>query len=261
MDTLHKYPKTYHLEGSRRWPTEADDEGVPFAEIAGRHLVVEEKMDGTQVGLGFSASRELMLQSRGHFLHQSGRDPQYNLLKQWATCHQHAFWEVLGTRYVMYGEWLYAKHTIFYDHLPHYFLEFDVLDTHTETFLDTPARQRLLAPLPVHAVAVLHAGPVDSLQALQAMIGPSGFVSQHQMEHLQQACQQARVQHERTLQETDRSGQMEGLYIKVEVDGVVQERYKWIRPAFLDAVLNAGGHWQQRNILPNQLHPNASLFS
>ena len=49
-------------------------------------------------------------------------------MKQWANAHRDAFYEVLGSRYIMYGEWMYAKHSVFYDALPHYFLEFDVLD-------------------------------------------------------------------------------------------------------------------------------------
>src|SRR5205807_2014548 len=32
----------------------------------------------------------------------------------------------LTDRYILYGEWLYAKHTVFYTDLPHYFLEFDI---------------------------------------------------------------------------------------------------------------------------------------
>jgi hypothetical protein len=67
-------------------------------------------------------------------------------------------WELLGDRYVMYGEWLYARHTIFYTHLPHYFLEFDILDTQNDHFLDMPRRQVLLASTPfIQSVRVLYA--------------------------------------------------------------------------------------------------------
>jgi len=52
----------------------------------------------------------------------------------------------------MYGEWLYAKHTIYYDQLPAYFLEFDVLDMQIGEFLSTARRRELLAGLPVAAV-------------------------------------------------------------------------------------------------------------
>jgi RNA ligase len=62
---------------------------------------------------------------------------------------------VLGDRYVLYGEWLYAKHTVFYNALPHYFLEYDVLDLHTQQFLSTQVRRVLLAALPIVSVPVL----------------------------------------------------------------------------------------------------------
>ena len=43
--------------------------------------------------------------------------------------------DVLGDRYILYGEWLYAKHTVFYNSLPHYFLEYDLLDRFPGQFL------------------------------------------------------------------------------------------------------------------------------
>ena len=44
----------------------------------------------------------------------------------------------------MYGEWLYAKHTVYYDALPHYFLEFDIYDKEQAIFLSTKKRKELL---------------------------------------------------------------------------------------------------------------------
>ena len=134
-ETLYKYPRTYHIEGSRLQPGDQDLACIPFAEIAGRHLVVEEKMDGANAALSFSPSGSLLLQSRGHYLAGGPRERHFDLFKQWAHTHRGAFWPVLGERYVLYGEWLYAKHTIYYDALPHYFLEFDVLDKAQGRFL------------------------------------------------------------------------------------------------------------------------------
>ena len=48
--TIHKYPRTQHLEGSRLQPGDEDLEAVPFRAIAGRNLVVEEKVDGANCG-------------------------------------------------------------------------------------------------------------------------------------------------------------------------------------------------------------------
>ena len=146
-------------------------ESVPFSELAGRHLVVEEKVDGANAAISFRADGELMLQSRGHFLTGGAREKHFTLFKQWAQVHRDALFERLGSRHVMYGEWLYAKHTVFYDMLPHYFMEFDILDVESEAFLSTPRRQKLLASLPIASVRVLSSGKMKSLKALTTLLG------------------------------------------------------------------------------------------
>jgi len=67
----------------------------------------------------------------------------------------HTRFAVLGARYIMYGEWMYAKHTVFYDRLPHTFLEFDVYDRKARVFLSTKARRALLTGLPIMPVPVV----------------------------------------------------------------------------------------------------------
>src|SRR5919204_4474294 len=110
---LHKYPRTLHLEGSRLQPGDEDLETVPFAELAGRFVVVEEKLDGANAGLSFDADGRLRLQSRGHFLTGGARERHFTLFKQWAHTHAARLRQALGSRYLLYGEWLYAQHTIF----------------------------------------------------------------------------------------------------------------------------------------------------
>jgi hypothetical protein len=80
MTTLHKYPRTRHVEGSRLQPGDEDLDAVPFAELAGRHLVCEEKLDGANAGLSFDAGGRLWLQSRGHFLTGGVREKHFDLL-------------------------------------------------------------------------------------------------------------------------------------------------------------------------------------
>ncbi|NUR26215.1 MAG: DNA ligase, partial [Catenulispora sp.] len=43
---MFKYPRTPHLAGSRLQPGDHDLAQVPFEHVRGRHLVVEEKLDG-----------------------------------------------------------------------------------------------------------------------------------------------------------------------------------------------------------------------
>jgi len=72
--------------------------------------------------------------------------------------------------------------------------------------------------------------------------------------------QESHLDVSQVLKETDQSQLMEGLYVKIEEDGVVKERYKYVRSSFLQAVFDSESHWQDRPILHNQLMQDASLF-
>jgi hypothetical protein len=260
MLTIQKYPRTQHIEGSRLQPGDEDLHSVPFAELAGRYLVVEEKLDGANAGICFDESGRLWLQSRGHFLTGGLREKHFNLFKQWAHTHADALRAALGDRYVLYGEWLYAKHTIYYDQLPHYFLEFDVLDRQTGEFLSTDRRQSLLAASPMMSVPVLHRGLVRTLDELLGHIGPALYKGPAWRERLAAECSELELDADRIAAETDRSDLMEGLYIKVEEEGRVVGRYKYVRADFLTAVLDSGSHWLKRPIVPNRLRDGVDLF-
>src|SRR5262245_30894161 len=248
---IHKYPRTHHLEGSRLQPGDEDDDAKPWSELAGRHVVAEEKMDGANCGISFDPAGQVHLQSRGHFLVGGGRERHFNRFKQWAGGLAADLWPRLGARFVVYGEWLCAKHTIFYDRLPHHFLEFDVLDTETGAFLSTVRRRELLAGLPVASVPVLWEGTLTDPAELISLVGPSRFKSPDWRDRLDGQARARNLDPERVRRETDPTDLMEGLYVKVEEEGLVKARYKYVRADFLSAVLDSGTHWLRRPILPN----------
>jgi hypothetical protein len=261
VEQIVKYPRTQHIEGSGVQTGDEDLALMPFRSLAGLHLVVEEKMDGANCAVSFSAEGQLMLQSRGHFLTGGPRERQFDMLKPWAGRYAAELRAALGRRYVMFGEWLYAKHTVFYTDLPHYFLEFDLYDREDDCFLSTPRRAELLDALPfVVSVRVLHSGPVGSYRQLVGMAGPSAFVRPGAAQLLRDTCAERGLDPEQALRESETGGLMEGLYIKHEQDGVVKERYKYVRAGFLQTVFDSQSHWMDRPILPNLLAPGASLF-
>ena len=162
---------------------------------------------------------------------------------------------------MLYGEWVYAKHTVYYDRLPHYFLEFDVLDTRDNRFLSTPRRRALLDGLPIAQVPVLHEGAVRSMKQLLAMIGPSNYKGPDWRNRLDESGRALGLDVDRIRRETDPSDQMEGLYIKVEEDGSVLARYKYVRAGFLQVVFSSESHWLARPIVPNRLRDGVDLFA
>jgi hypothetical protein len=258
---IHKYPRTHHIAGSRLQPGDEDLDSVPFSGIAGKHLVVEEKVDGANCGISFDSTGQLQLQSRGHYLTGGAREKHFALFKQWASTHAAALHRCLGNRYLLYGEWLYAKHTVYYDRLPHYFMEFDVLDTVEQVFLSTPRRKQLLQDVAVVPVRILYAGSLRTQREMTDLVGPSRFMSDSHLSTLLSQTQQLSLDADRTMRETDRSNLMEGLYIKVEENDIVTERYKYVRADFLTAVLESEGHWLNRKIVPNQLADGVDIWS
>lgn len=261
MTEILKYPRTHHLQGSRLQPGDEDLEAISFAEIAGRYLVVEEKLDGANSGISFGPNQKLLLQSRGHYLTGGEREKHFALFKSWANGHTRALWQMLGTRYVMYGEWLYAKHTVYYDNLPHYFMEFDVFDREQNAFLSTARRNDLLDRAIITAVPVLEEGQDLDREKAHGLINESLYKSSTWRDRLFEAARAQSLDVDRVDRETDHLDLAEGLYIKVEEDEIVKARYKFIRPSFLTAVTNSEGHWLDRPILPNTLADGVDIFA
>ena len=46
---------------------------------------------------------------------------------------------------------------------------------------------------------------------------------------------------------------MEGIYIKVEENGEVVDRMKYVRASFLQTVEESQSHWLDRPIIPNRI--------
>ncbi len=260
MDAIKKYPRTAHIEGSGLQKGD-DGDRVPFVDLAGKPLVVEEKVDGANVGIWFREDGEAVTQSRGHVLTGGPGEAQFALLKTWISVHQGALRDALGARYILYGEWMYAKHTVFYDALPHYLMEFDLLDRETGTYLSTARRREILAHTPVVPVPVVYEGALSRLKDLTALMRRSLYKSVHWRESLRKA-QEATVSDPSHFgaSDTDDSDLSEGLYVKWEEDGVVRGRYKWVRTAFIQTILDSGTHWRDRVLIPNGLRGDVDIF-
>jgi len=260
MERIAKYPRTQHLEGSRLQPGDEGLGGVPLQQLRDRTLVVEEKLDGANAAIRFSPAGELLLQSRGHYLTGGHRERHFALFKTWAQARRAELHDLLGHRLVAYGEWLHAKHTVFYDRLPHYFLEFDVLDTDSGEFLSTPRRHALFAGSPIVSVPVLWRGTNPGPQQLEALVAPSLYKSPCWRTRLVAAAAAAGVEPQRAVAETDGHDESEGLYVKSETADSVTGRYKFVRASFLTTVLDSGSHWLDRPIVANQLQDGVDLF-
>jgi RNA ligase len=241
-DDFTKYPRTPHLFGSRGTDDDKHlgrDESLAF--IADDSLILEEKLDGTNVGIHFTTSGRIVLQCRGHEI-TTGMHPQYDLFKQWTMGKRHVLEPMLEDRLILFGEWLYARHSMHYRGLPHYFFEFDIYDKQKQLFLDLGSRLAALDGTGFWTVPVLHRGATTA-QELERLIGPSRFES---------------------VFENPKSGRtdnlMEGLYLRIEAQGHVTGRAKFVRPEFVEKIKQSE-HWQHQALVPNLLMTGAEIWS
>jgi len=253
MDKLYKYPRTRHLSGSKLQVGDEDLSTIPISSIADKYVVVEEKIDGANVGISF-VEGQLRLQSRGHYLTGGYRERHFSMLKNWANVFSPELYCVLEDRYVMYGEWLYAKHTVFYDKLPHYFFEFDIFDKETGDFFSTEKRKELLHPLTfVHSVPILKEGRIENADVLKNCLGKSLYKSDDWRKNLRSVCEKHHLDFDLAMSQTDDSELAEGLYLKMEENGRVVDRCKFVRSEFTAKILSSDSHWLDRPIIPNML--------
>lgn len=241
-DEFVKYPRTPHLFGSKGTD---DDKHLGEAEsrrfLADETLIVEEKIDGTNVGIHFTPAGQMVLQCRGHLITE-GMHPQYDLFKQWAAVKRNVLEDRLQDSLILFGEWLYARHSVHYRSLPHYFFEFDLYDKQSATFLTLKHRLEILDGTGIETVPVVHYGPLDRSD-LEQLVGPSQFDSQF---------------------EDPGSGRldnlMEGLYLRTETDRGVSGRAKFVRPEFVEKVKQSE-HWQHQSLVPNLLREGVDIWS
>ena len=241
-DDFTKYPRTPHLFGSRGTDDDkhlGQQESLDF--IADSSLVVEEKLDGTNVGIHLTSAGRMVLQCRGHEI-TTGMHAQYDLFKQWTMGKRPVLEAMLEDRLILFGEWLFARHSVHYRDLPHYFFEFDIYDKQRKVFLDLATRLEKLEGTGIQTVPVIHRGPATA-DELHTMIGPSRFNSQFQNP---------------LTHRTDNL--MEGLYLRTEADGCVTGRAKFVRPEFVESVKQSE-HWQHQALVPNLLAPGAEIWS
>jgi hypothetical protein len=241
-DDFVKYPRTPHLFGSKG--TEDDrhlGRKASLEIISDPSLIVEEKLDGTNTGIHFTSDSRMVLQCRGHEITE-GMHPQYDLFKQWTAVKRPVLERILTDRYILFGEWLYAKHSIHYLALTHYFYEFDLYDKIARAFLSWDRRMEQLDGTGIETVPIVHRGVV-SPEELTQLIRPSGFG--------------ARFDNPATGQIDDLA---EGLYVRTEREGVVAARAKLVRPEFVERI-QLSEHWQHQKMIPNELAEGADIWS
>ncbi|MES9906449.1 MAG: RNA ligase family protein [Sedimenticola sp.] len=225
-DDFFKFPSTPHLttlagvdiRGDKVLSESERDEFL-------RHgLVVEEKVDGANLGISFDSEGNIRAQNRGAYLYLPGSG-QWKKLGDWLAPRTDTLFEHLSDHFILFGEWCYAQHSVFYDRLPDWFLGFDVYDKRFGRFLSSERRDALFKEVCITQVPVLARGHF-AYPEIQKLLSTSKLSDQP----------------------------AEGLYLRFDQDEWLGQRAKLVRPAFIQAVEQ---HWSRSAIRPNRLRLEA----
>jgi hypothetical protein len=222
-----RFPRTPHLT----WlgAGEARDDKVLSVqeanELLSGEVLVEEKVDGANVGVSVSDTGVLRAQNRGAYLDRQTCHPQFKPLFRWLEAHQHDLAGVLGPDLILFGEWCYAVHSVRYTKLPDWFLAFDVYDRQRGEFWSSTRRNALTDPIGIARVPAIAQGRF-SMADIVAMPGDS------------------RVS----------TGPAEGVYIRREDSSRLLARAKLVRPEFVQQI---DTHWSSRALQTNALESGA----
>jgi atypical dual specificity phosphatase len=228
---IYKFPRTRHLfnigSASRDDLILSSSDAEAFLQLSdpSTTVVVEEKVDGANLGISLDSSGAFKVQNRSHYVNSKSH-AQFKKLDKWLDDHYEGLSTILDAkssqpgRWILYGEWLFAKHSIHYTNLSDLFLAFDLFDTETSSFLSREALSERLEGTNIHQVNVIETEKPDE-QSLLDMV--------------------------RSRQSSYYEGVIEGAYLRRQKDGKTIDRAKIVRSDFI-----AGDeHWNRRGVIPN----------
>ena len=153
MTGFFRFPHTPHLawlgDGEPR-----DDKVLSLDEmrkILMGEVVVEEKLDGANLGFSVSADGRIQAQNRSHYIVPPYAG-QFGRLRSWVPAHGEPLIEALGSNLIAFGEWCAARHSLTYQQLPDWWLLFDIYDRSEQRFWSTARRDIWASSLGVATV-------------------------------------------------------------------------------------------------------------
>jgi atypical dual specificity phosphatase len=202
-------------------------------EFATSRVVIEEKIDGANLGISIDPDTfEVLFQNRAHYV-SSATATQFKKLGHWLTQHRGALFELLEPgRHILFGEWVFARHSIPYTDLPGFFVAFDVFDTQSKIFWSRRRLDSALSGTSIPCIRVISEeipGSVDRLVSLATTTVSAYY-----------------------------PGLVEGIVVRIcdEAAGCTCKRAKIVRPGFLGSAADASStlpHWTSRSMEQNRL--------
>lgn len=225
-DRFFRFPHTPHLAWLGSGKPRDDKVYAPdeMKNFLSSEVLIEEKVDGANLGISFDSEGNLKLQNRGAYL-EFPRPAQFAKVDSWLESRIDRLFDLLGDRLIVFGEWCAAKHSLDYTNLKDWFLGFDVYDRQADQFWSSARRDTLFREAGIIPVQPIVRGC---------------FVFDELIDLL----------HKR--KSAYRNGQIEGLYLRREDQEFLLSRAKLVHPDFTQQI---GVHWRRQLPCKNSIQP------
>ncbi len=219
MTSFYRFPHIPHLAWLGKDAPREDKVLAPreVAMLLSSEVVVEEKLDGANLGVSLDDTGGLQLQNRGQYI---GRPfgGQFSRAGAWLGHHEATLIHAIGSDLILFGEWCAARHTIAYDTLPDWFIVFDIYQRSIGRFWSVDRRNAWAADVGLPCVPVLARRRVTADELIAIVTSASSQFG---------------------------ARPLEGLMIRQDNAEFLQQRAKLVRPEFTQSI---GEHWRNRRI-------------
>jgi len=218
MADFFKFPSTVHLAFLGETEVREDKcmSRQEREESLSGEVIVEEKVDGANLGISFDEHGNVICQNRGaHLVRPFGG--QWRPLQRWIDEKMNRLFDLAEDRLILFGEWCYARHSVNYDALPDWFILFDVYDKVRSRFYSVMRRNAI-----AESLAIPHVPEIDRGHFTFNELAQLEFVSSFGHEIA------------------------EGIYLRSDSDEWLEKRAKLVRPQFRQSI---EGHWAKHGII------------
>jgi ATP-dependent RNA circularization protein (DNA/RNA ligase family) len=225
-EDFFRFPTTPHLAWLVKDGMPRDDKVLSPTEaqaLLSGDMVVEEKLDGANLGLSLSPNGAVRAQNRGQYLCKPYVG-QFARFPAWLAQHESSLLAVLRPELMLFGEWCAARHSLDYDTLPDWFLLFDVYDRSKRRFWSSSRRNALASEARLFTVQRVSSGRT-TLAALKQLVMDT---ASHYRAELP----------------------LEGVVVRRESADWCEARAKLVRPDFAQAI---DTHWRKRALEWNRV--------
>ena len=221
---LPAFPRTAHLPHK---PNASEDdivaEAFEVSVVFQCPVHVEEKIDGASMGMTLFDGYPV-LRNRDHilkkgYLKDTPAKKQFVPAWNWFYKYQDRFRQLEG--YSVYGEWMWARHGIYYDRLPDWFIAYDVFDQNTGQFIEPILARKMLCDAGFAVPFVRYIGEIDDYGHLEAMANQMSPWAENDSE---------------------------GIYLKLDDGKQVTHHFKMVRKDFI-----RGRFWDGKKMMRNAI--------